>query len=340
MSTNVLGARGNLFDVQKLKAPKGGALEITNTLIEQNDLMADLMALPSNGGLFHSGVRISSLPSGSLVNVGGTWGASKAERTPFVEALATIRDSWECPVDVLQTEGKEISQALVVDERASHIEGNSQSWVNLIIEGPTTPAQNAIVGLMGRAPWNAVDSEFTWDVGGSGSDLRSAWLMCPGAPRVHLIYNPAHPTVGIEFKDTTNKPHGTYKVDPLDSTKHNYWVIHEYMIQEGIVIRDQRSVKRLANIPCGASDYSGAEAIVAAIKASLKHNINARKPWFLYCDADLYTQLVLAGNDKLKVHTSDKNIYSTSLPMIGTNIIIRRLDALNHASGSGEAEIS
>ena len=341
MATKTLSGRGNLFDVLKLKAPNSkGALEVTSTLVEQNDLMKDLQSLPSNGGLFHQGVRTSNLPSGSLVNVGEPWGTSKSERTPFVEALATIKDSWECPVDVLKTEGKEISQALVKAERADHIEGNNQAWTNLLVDGPTTPTQNAIVGLLGRAPWTAIDSEFCWGVGGTGSDLRHALLICPGPSRVHLLHNPNHPTLGIGFEDTTVQPHGTYKVDPLDSTKHNYWVVHEYMIQQGLCIRDQRAFKLIANAQCGASDYSGADVVNVAIKASLKHNINANKPWFLYCDADLYTQLVLSSNDKLKVYTSDKNIYQTALPMIGPNIIIRRMDALNKVAGSGATVIN
>jgi hypothetical protein len=337
MATNTLSSRANLHDVLKLKAPNAkGALEVTNTLIEQNDLMQDLPSLPSNGGIFHQGVRVSTLPSGSLVNVGEYWAASKSERTPFVEALATVRDSWECPTDVLKTEGAEISQALVQDERANHIEGNGQAWCNLILEGPTTPTQNAIVGLMGRAPWNALDNEFCWGVGGTGTDLRSAWLICPGPSRVHLIHNPNHPTLGIEFEDKGE----SRETDPNDSTKHRWILTHEYMIQQGICIRDQRSVKRLANIQCAASDYTGADAVQYAIRAIHKHNINANKPWFMYCDADLYTQLVLATNDKLKVYTSDKNIYQTELPMIGPNIVIRRLDALNHASASGETVVT
>ena len=337
MSTNTLSNRANMYDVLKLKAPNAkGALEITNTLVEVNDLMADLQSLPSNGGLFHQGIRVTSLPSGSLVNVGEYWGTSKTERTPFVEALATIKDSWECPTDVLKTEGAEVSQALVRDERETHVEGNSQAWCNLIIQGPTTPAQNAIVGLMGRAPWNAVDSEYTWSVGGTGNDLRSGWLVSPGVSRVHLIHNPAHPTLGIEFEDKGE----SRQVDPDDSDKHRWIITHEYMIQQGICIRDQRALKRICNIQCGSSDYSGPDVVNAVIKAIHKHNITRNKPWFFYVDADLYTQLVLATNDKLKVYMSDRNIYQTELPMIGPNVIIRRLDALNHASGSGESVVS
>ena len=97
MSTLTLANRANLYDVQKLKAPDGGAVEVTNTLIERNDLINDLPALPSNGGLFHQGARTSNLPTATLTNIGGTWGSSKSERTPFVEALATVRSRFQSP---------------------------------------------------------------------------------------------------------------------------------------------------------------------------------------------------------------------------------------------------
>ncbi len=336
MGTNTLTSNPNLFDVMNFKAPDGSALECARVLDERNDLIKDLTALPSNGGLFHTGLRISQLPNGSLVNVGGTWGASKSERTPYVEALATIRDSLEIKKDELQTEGKEVSQALVDDEDKNHIEGNGQAWANLVIQGPSSPSQSSIVGLMGRAPWNAVDSEFTYNVGGSGNDLRSAWLIQPGPTTMHLVYNPNHPTLGVEYEDKGE----VYKVDQSDTSKHSWYIVHEYMLQEGICIRDQRAVKRIANIPCAITDYSGPDVIKYALAATKKHSTLSNRPWMLYCDADLYIQLVWGANDKLKVYMSDKNIYQTELPMIGPNIIVRRLDALNHASGSGESSVS
>jgi len=340
MSTNTLANRQNLYDVQKLKAPNGGAVEITNTLVERNDLLMDLPALPSNGGMFHQGARTSSLPGATLTNIGGTWGSTKSERTPFVEALATIRSRFQSPVDVLKTEGPEVSQLLVTEEKNDHMEAMGQSWANLIIQGPSTPQQNAIVGLEGRAPYKTIDSEFTYDTGGTGSDLRSCWLMQPGPSTVHLVYNPNHPTLGVEMID---KPE-TFVQDPtaasLDAAEGRWDIIIEFMLQQGFVIRDQRAVKRIANIPAGATDVPTAELINNVIRAANKHSSTMSKTWMLYCDADVHTQLILGANDKLKVHTSDANIYQTELPMIGPNIIIRRLDALNKEIGSGETQLT
>jgi len=340
MSTQTLGNRANLYDVQKLKAPNGGAVEITNTLVERNDLIHDLPALPANGGLFHTGARTANLPDASLTNIGGTWGSSKSERTPFVEALATVRSRFQSPKDVLQTEGPEVSQMLINEEKNDHIESMGQSWANLVVTGPSTPQQNGIVGLMGREPYTSIDNEFCYDVGGTGSNLRSAWLMQPGPSTVHLVYNPNHPTLGVEMNDKGE----VFVQDPtassLDSAEGRWDIIIEFMLQQGFVIRDQRAVKRLANIPAGPTTIPGADLVNYAIRASMKHSVNLSKTWFLYCDADVHTQLVLAANDKLKVFMSDKNIYQTVLPMIGENIIIRRLDALNHAVDSGESAVS
>ncbi len=337
MATNTLSGRANTFDIQKFKSPDGkGALTAINTLTERNDLFKDLESYPSNGGIFHQGLRLSSLPSGSLVNIGGTWGASKGERTPFVETMAIYRDSMEIRKDELENMGAEYGAAYILAEQADHLEGGSQSWANLLLKGNTTPQANSVVGLQKRAPWNAIDSEFCFNVGGSGTNLRSAWLIAPSIKTVHLLHNPNHPTLGVKMEDKGE----SRLTDPDDSTKHTYILTWEYEIQQGICINDQRAVKRLANIPCAITDYSGPDVVKYAIIASLKHNTLANRPWFLYCDGDLYAQLVLGANDKLKVYTSDKNIYQTELPMIGTNIIIRRLDALNYAVGSGESAVS
>jgi len=342
MATNTLSIRNNLYDVLKFKSPNSlAALSAANTLIERNDMIADLQSFPANGGTFHSGLRTTSLPNGSLTNVGEFWASTKATRERYLEVLCTIRDSWESPVDVLKTEGKEISQALVTEEKANHVEGNGQAWMNLLLEGPSTQQANAIVGLMGRAPWNSPDEEFCYDVGGNNSDLRSVWMMQPGISTVHLLHNPNHPTLGVEVEEKGE----SREVDPSTATsttaRNHRWIITiEFMLQQGLCIRNQLAVKRLANIPTASSDYAGPDVVTAAIKAALRHNALANRPWFLYADSRVYTQLVLSANDKLKVYTSDRNIYQTALPMIGTNIIIRRMDALNKVDATGETRIT
>lgn len=342
MPTLTLSDRQNLFDVIQLKAPNGGVVEVANTLIERNDCIKDVMALPANGGLSHSGARTMSLPEAALVDIGGVWGSSKGSREPFVEVLATIRSQFDSPIDVLKTEGKEISQALVSEENNNHIESLGQGWTNLWLQGPNVsnlPQQNAITGLMNRTPWKTYDDEYCFTVGGTGNDLRSAWLICPGATTFHFLYNPNHPTLGVE-RDETPKVWVPYvSATGASPTQGNWHMKIDYMLQMGVCVRDQRAVKRICNVPCGATDTPTATLINKIIAAATIKSIKNR-PYFLYCDERLYTQLVLGLENKTFVYQSDQNVYRTVLPMIGPNIIVRRMDALNKILGAGETVVA
>ena len=80
---------------------------------------------------------------------------------------------------------------------------------------------------------------------------RSGWLIRPGVDKVHLLYNPNHPTLGVGMEDKGE----VFITDPtaasLDAAEGRWDIIIEFMLQQGICIRDQRCVKRIANVQCG-----------------------------------------------------------------------------------------
>ena len=352
MATNTVSTHGNIYDVLKMKAPNGSAIDsVVNTLVEIDHFSADMPALPANGGLTHHGLRTIALPTGYLVDVGGSWKASKAQREPFVEGLCTVRSTYQAPKDTFTTEKPEIGQALLKAEKNGHVIMLNQTVGNLIMSGVTVPNQSALVGLMKRAPYTTYDNQFCFSAGGSGNDLRSCWLVKPGVETVHALYNGNHPTLGIEQEDK-----GEVLVTGLGTgtDEHRWDIMIEFMITKGICVRDMTALKRIANVDCGVTARPGADLINAIIEASI---INSPKsatlnvttggavsevqaPWFLYCDERLYAKLVIAANDKLFVYQSDANIFRTKLPMIGPDIIVRRMDALNHAIGSGESTVA
>lgn len=352
MATHDTTTIGNILDVLKFKAPDGSAInDVVNTLVEIDHFSADMPSLPANAGLTHQGLRTIQLPTGELVDVGGFWGTSKAEFEPFVEGLCTIRSTYKAPRDTYKYESKEVGQAQLQAQIDAHFMGLNQHTTNLMLEGSTAPTQSAIIGLMERAPYNAITDGFTWDVGGTGTDLRSAWLMKPGIETVHALHNGNHPTMGIEMEDM-----GAQLEEGLgtSSDKHRWNIFIEFAIVKGICIKDQTAVKRLANIPVGSTDYPGEDVVRMAIDATI---VNATKlpgtgqrlgtaepdilnTWMLYCDEKTYSKLVQAGNDKTFVYTSADNIYRMDLPMIGPRIVVRRMDALNKVSGSGETQVT
>lgn len=352
MATNTLATQGNIFDVLKMRFPNGSPVDsVVNALAERDDFSRLVPAFPANNGLTHHGLRTISLPTGYLVTYGGSWKSSKSQREPFVETLATIRSTYQAPRDTFQAMEKAVGQALLKAERSDHIMMLNQQVTNLLMTGTSAPDQAAVDGLMTRAPYTALDYKFTFTAGGTGNDLRSCWLIKPGVNTFHRLYNPNHPTLGIEQEDM-----GVQQVTGLGTgaDEHRWDIMIEFAITTGMAIQDMRAVKRIANVACGVTDQPGNDLINAIIEASI---INAPtqgttivnyggqpaevpSPWLLMCDERLYSKLVIAQNAKLFVYTSDKNIYRTALPMIGSDIIVCRMDALNHEIGSGESAVS
>ena len=354
MATNDLTIFGNSFDALKFALPNGSVVEfVAATLAEEDDFTRLVPSYPANNGITHHGLRQVSLPTGYLVNIGGSWKASKAEFEPITESVFEVHSTYEIPKTVLKNMSKQQAMALLTANKAAHIMALNQAGMNMILNGPTTPDQGAIVGIMQRSPYTTYDSKSTFSAGGSGNDLRSCWLMKPGIDTLHALHNGFHPTIGIEYEDK-----GENRVDGLgtSSDEHRYDLVHEFMIQKGIHIEDQRALKRICNVPCGVTDDPGVDLVNAIIEASIvnapkggslmRYNSSGqvvertKSPWLLMCDERLYAKLVRAQNDKLMVYMSDKNIYRTQMPMIGTDIIICRMDALNHDIGSGETVVA
>ena len=332
MATNAMTGTGNIYDVQKMKNPNNGqVLSLTNTMIERLDMLKDFPAFPSNSGLQHNFLRQTALPEGKLSRIGGYWGTSKVAMEQATAVMALIRSSYEAPVDTFTMEDPAAGQALLKANKDGHIEGLAQGWARLLLQGSSSAA--GISGLEAIAPYSTYDDTYCFNVGGTGTDLRSIWLAAPGIETVHTIYNPNHPTLGAKMEDKGE----VRKENPDDATEHRYDICIEFEFMQGICIRDQRALKRVCNIPI--LEVPTATLVNKIIDATIINAVSG-KQWFAYCDDRTYAVLIKGLNDRSQIQMSDRNVYRTSLPMIGENIIIRRMDALKKTIGSGETVVS
>lgn len=354
MSTLNQTTMGNMFDMVKFQLPNKTAIQsIAATLAERDDFTRYTPSLPANSGVSHTILRQLALPTGYVVDAGGSWKESKAEFEPDVSAMFTLRSTYRTNPDYFKNMAPEVAAVQLRAQKASHIMALAQGKNNLILNGSSTPSQSTITGLMGMTQYSSIDYSFTFTAGGTGNDLRSCWLMKPGVDTVYTIHNAYHPTMGIEMDDK-----GEQLITGLgtSSDEHRYDIFIEFMLQSGIVVEDQRALKRICNVACGTSDNPGTDLINAIIDAA---NINAptggtlmeydqdgkvinelAAPWILLCDERLHSKLIRTQNDKLFVYESEDNIYRTKVKSIGGDIIIARFDALNHAIGSGESALS
>jgi hypothetical protein len=345
---------GNMFDMIKFQLPDKKAIQsIAATLAERDDMTRYTPSLAANSGVSHTILRQLALPTGYVVDAGGSWKESKAEFEPDVSAMFTLRSTYRTNPDYFKNMAPEVAAVQLRAQKASHIMCLAQGRNNLILNGSSSPSQSTLTGLMGMTQYGSIDYKFTFTAGGTGDDLRSCWLMKPGVDTVYMIHNAYHPTMGIEMDDK-----GEQLITGLgtSSDEHRYDIFIEFMLQSGIVVEDQRALKRICNVACGTSDNPGSNLINAIIDAA---NINAptggtlmeydsdgkvinelAAPWILLCDERLHSKLIRTQNDKLFVYESEDNIYRTKVKSIGGDIIIARWDALNHEIGSGESALS
>jgi len=353
MAENDVTTMGNMFDMIKFKLSDNKAIQsIAATMAERDDWIRYTPSLPANMGVTHKILRQISLPTGYVVDAGGSWKESKAEFEPSVEGMFTIKSTYRSNPDYFENMSPEQAKVQLRAQKASHIMALVQGKRNLMLNGSSSPSQSTIRGLMEMKAYATYDGEFCFSAGGTGDDMRSCWLCKPGVDTVYDIHNAFHPTMGVKMEEKTD-----VFVDGLgtNTDEHRWDFMIEFVLQNGFVVEDMRALKRICNVDCGASDNPGTDLINAIIDASI---INAptggtlmsydtegnivgelQSPWILYCDERLYSKLVRTQNDKLFVYTSEDNIYRTKVRMIGDDIIIAKMDALNHATGSGETAV-
>ncbi|MHC4500234.1 MAG: major capsid protein [Planctomycetota bacterium] len=336
------GNRDNIFNMMQAFGPDGSHLEMAQNLVEVNDLVKDLPIFPANENLSHRDARWDSLPEASFIALGDAVTASFGRIQSYSETLGILKSKYQVPEDVLKAQGSAEDMARYrSDQERAHEEGMTQGLANALFNGTAAAAPEKLDGLTQRAPWNDVsNTTYVFDCGGTGSDLRSAWLIKPGRTSFHLLHPKHHPTKGVTKIDrglvpttvTTTDVNGTSNATRFDvMTDFEWWV--------GWNIKNQKAIKRICNIEVAYADLSEIlirkivearhiHTVVSSMRGAVNPAQQVEAPWFLYCDPYVYIQLLSLVMGKSNVRYSSDNPYKMSLPMIG-DIIIRRCDALN-----------
>jgi hypothetical protein len=336
------GNRDNIFNMMEAHGADGSLLEMSQNLVEVNDLVKDMPSFPANENLSHKDARWSSLPTATFVALGDGVTASFGRIESYREQLGILKSRYQAPVDVLKAQGtpEDIARYRSDQERA-HEEGMTQGLCNALINGTSAANHEKLDGLANRAPWNAAtNTTQVFDVGGTGATLRSAWLIKPGRTTFHLLHPKFHATKGIVRTDKGEEPVTVTSTDAngtTSATRYDLVTLFEWWV--GWNIKNQKAIKRICNIPI---TYAGLtttlirkivearhiHTVISSMRGAVNPDRQVEAPWFLYCDPYVYIQLISLTMERYNVRYSADNPYKIELPMIG-DIIIRRMEALN-----------
>lgn len=324
MAELLWGNRDNLFNAMKAKAPSGEILDLTYRLIERDPILYDVPTYPANNGATHFGFRWISEITPQVSVIGGGWTSSVAQGQKFSEDMILMRSRYQCPVDVLQELGDGAAAWRSAQEEIQE-KSMQRGWTSTVIRGTSVLSNRRIDGLVNRAPWNVLTTDYCVSMLG-GSHRRSIWLVNPGRGKFYLIHNPNNPTLGVKRE---TKPPQLVDADSTDANASGKrWdAITEFEFEHGICVEENMALKRIANINWQTTPTD--ELINKVIELRLIHNNFLDGQWFLWCDPHIFFNLIKVAQGTMNVIYSSDNPYRVTLPMIG-DIIIRSIEALNY----------
>lgn len=234
-----------LMDVAKLKEPDGGIVtDVVDMLSQDNEMFLDSTWMEANGGTFHRTSMRIGIPE-------PTWRAyyqgvqpTKGTYAQVDEPLGMMEARSVVDKDLADMETN-IQQFRPI-EAGGFLEGMNQALVGTAVYGAVSTSPQKFNGFAGRlnSITGAASGENIVDAGGTGSDNTSIWIV-QWHPRTVFFAYPKGSAAGLTREDLGINNNAI----PPDGSAGVFSAYEEKFTQKaGLVVRDWRSVVRIANI--------------------------------------------------------------------------------------------
>jgi len=299
----VADERATMFDLAR-ETQNGKIIPVVHALAKSNPIFQDAPYFEANDTTSHVIARDNAINGGSwrLINAGvdATAGNSKQIR----EFIGNYEGRLEVDEYLLKIAADKAQ--FLRNREYSHLEKSAQDIVDAMLYGNIGTDPQSFNGILTRLALQSDTDEagetLTHSYGGS-TTLSSLIIVQWGEGNVYMTYPKGSRTVGIEREDR-----GIERVDGSNS-KAMYAYVIRYMYNGGLVIEDDRCIRRVANVePTGTSnnflDSSyGVDTLIDAI-VSMK---DAGEGAVIYMNKSLWGQLWKVAKDKTNVWFDKSN---------------------------------
>ena len=231
----------------KLKNPDGTAAYVIEILEEKNDFLAHMPYEMANDGTSHVVTLRDSVPTPDWFKPGygilpkfGTF-----RQIPF--RAGAMRSVCEIPKDLVSSDMEEMKQ-----QAKAHIQGMNNEMANAVFYGNQAVNDNQFTGL---TPWydkkTFENKDAIIDAGGTGSNLRSIWVIGWGPETVAGFYPSNRGEMGIQVDDMGLTDDQTADVEGNSSAgKVGRQPVFRtyYSWSLGVSLKDWRYCIRIANL--------------------------------------------------------------------------------------------
>lgn len=264
--------------------PKKG--KIIEALTMTNNVFSKLPMIQANDGTVHTQLVRTSLPHSTRRNYNEGVKAAASTTTPFKDIIQT--NSVYSVVDKNLADDSGNKEQFISDENVAFVSGMGQDMASDIIYADNKTDASASNGFACRR--TKVDDKYTFDMGASGSNLTSLYLVAGGKGFTSLIYPKGSFSAAL-----THENRGVQDWDDGKGGKFPAY-INYFEARFGVAVGDQRSLLRLANIDPKNTDPK--DLIEQILKMSYKLPKGIAN-YYLFCNADVMWMLDKAAQDRL-----------------------------------------
>lgn len=244
-----------LLDVLQSMDPAGKQMEIAEVLTQNNEILEDMVWREGNTVTGHRDAVRTSLPEPSFRSINEGVPVTKAGTTPIEETAALLEDFSRVDRELAILSGD--VNAYRLREGRPHIIGMGHRMAREVFYGNANINPKGFTGLSPRYNTLSTTTSATAtqviDAGGTGSNLRSIWLIAWNEDTITGIF-PKGTRGGLDHEDATNASgtgaHGFPAAAALADANGNKFMGYEdhWIWRCGLMVKDWRAAVRIANI--------------------------------------------------------------------------------------------
>jgi hypothetical protein len=242
----------SLIEMAKRTAPDGSVAQIVDVLSNIKQTFAYLPWQESNMELAHRYTQVVSEPNGAWTGMNEFTPISRGTTEEKMEQLAILKDFSDIDRELLEIQGN--PEAFRNAEDKLHVRGLGKQFMEAFFYGNQGTNAGQFNGMHVRYPKLAPGS--VWNGGGS-SNVTSIWVVQFGEDAVSMLYPKGRGQgpggandFGISSEDLGLRTIDGTAANGKPGVKEVFRT--RFRIASGLMIKDTRCVKRVANIPTGA----------------------------------------------------------------------------------------
>lgn len=327
-----------LLDVLTQLAPDGSQLDTAEVLTEHTEVLKDMTWMEGNTVSGHRDSVRTSLPDPSFRALNEGVAITKGGTAPIEETAALLEDFSQCDREIAVMSGNVARYRL--KQAKPHMIGFAHKMARTVFYGSVAADPKSFNGMTGR--YNSLQTSVSQtavnviDAGGTGSNLRSIWLIGWSEDSITGIF-PKNTKGGLMHEDATSAAEGTPDGYPAgqaldDGTGKLYMGYRDHWVWRcGLMVKDWRYAVRIANINPALLTMNGAtgpllQDLMIQATELIEGTEGVRAAFYMprRLRGFLRRQLVANKNPFLSLSEQGK-----SATLMFDDIPIRRTDALN-----------